>query len=143
MTKIKIDKIDESAEKVTFESGTHVVRLSEDVAIQAGGIKLVSTGLSFTLPKEVKIQATILPHVAQESNISISTGIVTLEGGELIIPIRNHNMSVKVLRKGEALAGITLVPNIALEIEEVKKPEPKPTLPDRKLQVLKPDTKDE
>tara|TARA_B100001057_G_scaffold149880_1_gene149760 strand:- start:53 stop:487 length:435 start_codon:yes stop_codon:yes gene_type:complete len=124
--KVLVKKLDPEVKLPSYKtkgaSGMDLLAFIENsINIKPQTSKLISTGLSVAFSENYEIQIRPRSGLAAKSNISVLNTPGTVDSdyrGELKIIIYNHGNEDFVIKNGDRIAQIVLVPVVKMEFEE-------------------------
>ena len=124
--KVLVKKLDPAAKLPSYKtkgaSGMDLLAFIENsVNIKPQTSKLISTGLSVAFSEGYEIQIRPRSGLAAKNNISVLNTPGTIDSdyrGELKIIIYNHGNEDFVIKNGDRIAQMVLVPIVKMEFEE-------------------------
>ena len=126
MVKILIKKLDQAVKlpeyKTDGASGMDITAFIEKpIEIKPKSSTLVSTGLSVAFSKDYEIQIRPRSGLAAKNNISVLNTPGTIDSdyrGEIKVIIYNHGNDDFIIKNGDRIAQMVLVPVVKMELEE-------------------------
>ena len=126
MIKVLVKKLGPSVKLPTYKtSGAAgmdlMAYIEKSIELKPGESSLVPTGLSVAFPEEYEIQIRPRSGLAAKNNISVLNTPGTIDSdyrGELKIIIYNHGNEDFVIKNGDRIAQMVLVPIVKMEFEE-------------------------
>ena len=124
--KVLIKKLDPAVKLPSYKtkgaSGMDLLAFIENsINIKPQTSKLISTGLSVAFSEDYEIQIRPRSGLAAKNNISVLNTPGTIDSdyrGELKIIIYNHGNEDFVIKNGDRIAQMVLVPIVKMEFEE-------------------------
>ncbi len=124
--KVLVKKLDPRVKLPSYKtkgaSGMDLTAFTKDIiSIKPQTSKLISTGLSVAFSEGYEIQIRPRSGLAAKNNISVLNTPGTIDSdyrGELKIIIFNHGNKDFVIKNGDRIAQMVLVPIIKMELEE-------------------------
>ena len=125
--KVLIKKLDPAVKLPSYKtkgaSGVDLIAFIKDpINIKPQTSKLISTGLSVAFSENYEIQIRPRSGLAAKNNISVLNTPGTIDSdyrGELKIIIYNHGNEDFVIKNGDRIAQMVLVPIVKMEFEEI------------------------
>jgi len=126
--KVLVKKLDPEVKLPSYKSkgasGMDLIAFIKDpINIKPQTSKLISTGLSVAFSENYEIQIRPRSGLAAKNNISVLNTPGTIDSdyrGELKIIIYNHGNEDFVIKNGDRIAQMVLVPIVKIEFEETK-----------------------
>lgn len=127
MIKVQIKKINPDVELPSYETtGSSGVDLrayiKSPITIKPQTSKIITTGIFLTIPKGCEVQIRPRSGLASKSNISVLNSPGTIDSdyrGEIKIILFNHGRLDFIVKNGERVAQMVLVPILKFDFEEV------------------------
>ena len=127
MTKVLIKKIHSKAEipsyKTVGASGVDLIAFIEkEVLISPGRSDIIPTGISVGIPKNHELQIRPRSGLAAKSQISVLNTPGTIDSdysGEIKVILFNHGKSDFLVKNGDRIAQMVLVPILKIDFLEV------------------------
>tara|TARA_B100000519_G_C13890623_1_gene272642 strand:- start:10 stop:447 length:438 start_codon:yes stop_codon:yes gene_type:complete len=127
MTKVLIKKIHSKAEipsyKTVGASGVDLIAFIEkEVLISPGRSDMIPTGISVGIPKNHELQIRPRSGLAAKSQISVLNTPGTIDSdyrGEIKVILFNHGKSDFLVKNGDRIAQMVLVPILKIDFLEV------------------------
>ncbi len=128
MFKIQIKRLDSEVKipsyKTQGSSGMDLMAFLKDpVTIKPKSSELISTGIAVAIPEDTEIQIRPRSGLAAKSNISVLNTPGTIDSdyrGELKIILYNHGADDFVIKNGDRIAQMVLMPVLKASFEEVE-----------------------
>ena len=126
MVKVLIKKLDPAVEipayKTSGASGMDLMAfIKKPIEIKPKSSTLVSTGLSVAFSEDYEIQIRPRSGLAAKNNISVLNTPGTIDSdyrGEIKVIIYNHGNDDFIIKNGDRIAQMVLVPVVKMELEE-------------------------
>ncbi len=126
MVKILIKKLDPAVKlpeyKTDGASGMDITAFIENsIKVKPKSSNLVSTGLSVAFSEDYEIQIRPRSGLAAKNNISVLNTPGTIDSdyrGEIKVIIYNHGNDDFIIKNGDRIAQMVLVPVVKMELEE-------------------------
>ena len=126
MVKILIKKLDPAVKlpeyKTDGASGMDITAfIKKPIEIKPKSSTLVSTGLSVAFSEDYEIQIRPRSGLAAKNNISVLNTPGTIDSdyrGEIKVIIYNHGNDDFIIKNGDRIAQMVLVPVVKMELEE-------------------------
>ena len=126
MVKILIKKLDPAVKlpeyKTDGASGMDITAfIKKPIEIKPKSSTLVSTGLSVAFSEDYEIQISPRSGLAAKNNISVLNTPGTIDSdyrGEIKVIIYNHGNDDFIIKNGDRIAQMVLVPVVKMELEE-------------------------
>ena len=96
--------------------------LNKEVVIKPNSSDLIPTGLKVAIPEEFEIQIRPRSGLAAKESISVLNSPGTIDSdyrGELKIILFNHGNKDFIIKNGDRIAQMVLVPILKMEFEEI------------------------
>ena len=96
--------------------------LDKEVVIKPNSSELIPTGLQVAIPEELEIQIRPRSGLAAKESIGVLNSPGTIDSdyrGELKIILFNHGNKDFIIKNGDRIAQMVLVPILKMEFEEV------------------------
>ena len=127
MIKVKIKKLNPKVKvpkyKTDGSSGVDLEAFIENpIIVEPNSSKLIPTGISLSIPQECEVQVRPRSGLAAESSISVLNTPGTIDSdyrGEIKIILFNHGNEQFVVKNGDRIAQMVLVPVFKFQFEEV------------------------
>ena len=127
MIKVKIKKLNSKVKvpkyKTDGSSGVDLEAFIENpIIVEPNSSKLIPTGISLSIPQECEVQVRPRSGLAAESSISVLNTPGTIDSdyrGEIKIILFNHGNEQFVVKNGDRIAQMVLVPVFKFQFEEV------------------------
>tara|TARA_Y100001970_G_scaffold45110_1_gene56537 strand:+ start:5707 stop:6144 length:438 start_codon:yes stop_codon:yes gene_type:complete len=127
MTKVLIKKIHSKAEIPSYKtegaSGVDLIAFIEkEVLISPGRSDIIPTGISVGIPKNHELQIRPRSGLAAKSQISVLNTPGTIDSdyrGEIKVILFNHGKSDFLVKNGDRIAQMVLVPILKIDFLEV------------------------
>ena len=128
MFKIQIKRLNSEVKipsyKTQGSSGMDLMAFLKDpVTIKPKSSELISTGIAVAIPEDTEIQIRPRSGLAAKSNISVLNTPGTIDSdyrGELKIILYNHGADDFVVKNGDRIAQMVLMPVLKASFEEVE-----------------------
>tara|TARA_B100000941_G_scaffold285787_1_gene258317 strand:- start:348 stop:785 length:438 start_codon:yes stop_codon:yes gene_type:complete len=128
MVKVQIKKLYSDVELPCYETdGSSGVDLkayiNSTIVIKPQTKQIIPTGISISFPKECEVQVRPRSGLAAKSNISVLNTPGTIDSdyrGEIKIILFNHGSTNFIIKKGERIAQMVLMPVLKFDFEEVQ-----------------------
>ena len=127
MIKVQIKKLNSKVKvpkyKTDGSSGVDLEAFIENpIIVEPNSSKLIPTGISLSIPQECEVQVRPRSGLAAESSISVLNTPGTIDSdyrGEIKIILFNHGNEQFVVKNGDRIAQMVLVPVFKFQFEEV------------------------
>ena len=127
MIKVKIKKLNSKVKvpkyKTDGSSGVDLEAFIENpIIVEPNSSKLIPTGISLSIPQECEVQVRPRSGLAAESSISVLNTPGTIDSdyrGEIKVILFNHGNEQFVVKNGDRIAQMVLVPVFKFQFEEV------------------------
>ena len=127
MIKVKIKKLNSKVKvpkyKTDGSSGVDLEAFIENpIIVEPNSSKLIPTGISLSIPQECEVQVRPRSGLAAESSISVLNTPGTIDSdyrGEIKVILFNHGNEQFVVKNGDRIAQMVLVPIFKFQFEEV------------------------
>ena len=127
MIKVKIKKLNSKVKvpkyKTDGSSGVDLEAFIENpIIVEPNSSKLIPTGISLSIPQECEVQVRPRSGLAAESSISVLNTPGTIDSdyrGEIKVILFNHGNEKFVVKNGDRIAQMVLVPIFKFQFEEV------------------------
>ena len=107
--------------KKNLEDAGYDIASSETVTIYHNSMKVVSTKLFIEIPKGYVGIIKSRSGLAVKNNIEVGAGVIdSLYRGELLIKLMNHSNEDFIIKKGDRIAQLLIIPVYLEEAIEVK-----------------------
>ena len=117
-SKVKVPKY-----KTDGSSGVDLEAFIENpIIVEPNSSKLIPTGISLSIPQDCEVQVRPRSGLAAESSISVLNTPGTIDSdyrGEIKIILFNHGNEQFVVKNGDRIAQMVLVPVFKFQFEEV------------------------
>ena len=128
MVKILVKKLNSRVKLPSYKtkgsSGMDLMAfLNEPISINPQTSKLIPTGISIAIPENTEVQIRPRSGLAAKNNISILNTPGTIDSdyrGELKVILYNHGDKEFIVKNGDRIAQMVLVPIIKATFEEVE-----------------------
>ena len=128
MVKIQIKRLNPEVKipsyKTEGSSGMDLMAFLKDpITIKPKSSELISTGISVAIPEDTEIQIRPRSGLAAKSNMSVLNTPGTIDSdyrGELKIILYNHGIDDFVVKNGDRIAQMVLMPVLKASFEEVE-----------------------
>ena len=127
MIKVKIKKLNSKVKvpkyKTDGSSGVDLEAFIENpIIVEPNSSKLIPIGISLSIPQECEVQVRPRSGLAAESSISVLNTPGTIDSdyrGEIKVILFNHGNEQFVVKNGDRIAQMVLVPIFKFQFEEV------------------------
>ena len=127
MIKVLIKKLDQKAKipeyKTSGSSGMDLIALLENkISIPPNQSCMIPTGLSFAIPEDTEIQIRPRSGLAAKYNLTVLNTPGTIDSdyrGEIKVILFNHGNKEFVVKNGDRIAQMILMPILKVDFEEV------------------------
>ena len=127
MIKVQIKKLNSKVKvpkyKTDGSSGVDLEAFIENpIIVEPNSSKLIPTGISLSIPQDCEVQVRPRSGLAAESSISVLNTPGTIDSdyrGEIKIILFNHGNEQFVVKNGDRIAQMVLVPVFKFQFEEV------------------------
>ena len=127
MIKVQIKKLNSKVKvpkyKTDGSSGVDLEACIENpIIVEPNSSKLIPTGISLSIPQDCEVQVRPRSGLAAESSISVLNTPGTIDSdyrGEIKIILFNHGNEQFVVKNGDRIAQMVLVPVFKFQFEEV------------------------
>ena len=127
MIKVQIKKLNSKVKvpkyKTDGSSGVDLEAFIENpIIVEPNSSKLIPTGISLSIPQDCEVQVRPRSGLAAESSISVLNTPGTIDSdyrGEIKIILFNHGNEQFVVKNGDRIAQMVLVPIFKFQFEEV------------------------
>ena len=127
MIKVQIKKLNSKVKVPKYKndgsSGVDLEAFIENpIIVEPNSSKLIPTGISLSIPQDCEVQVRPRSGLAAESSISVLNTPGTIDSdyrGEIKIILFNHGNEQFVVKNGDRIAQMVLVPVFKFQFEEV------------------------
>ena len=127
MIKVQIKKLNSKVKvpkyKTDGSSGVDLEAFIENpIIVEPNSSKLIPTGISLSIPQDCEVQVRPRSGLAAESSISVLNTPGTIDSdyrGEIKVILFNHGNEQFVVKNGDRIAQMVLVPVFKFQFEEV------------------------